>query len=192
MAGKKIISMFVIRTHEDRRRERWVKGDDEAWCETKEHCWLKEAEVSVMSFILEGEAAAGHFSHFLIVSSLQKGIRFLILSRLSCPLHHPAPLPTILQVIIWFHDPQQPRWSNHLDHKWGSGSTSPVVLFLSSPVSLIIAKSSIPVSLGLGETKNPTTQVQTSAGIQTKVLPGQLQLLLLFPQKEGGSSMNTY
>lgn len=124
-----------------------------AWYETKERCWLKEAEVSVMSFILEDEAAAGHFSHFLIVSSLQKGNRFLILSHLSCPLHHPGPLPTILQVIIWFHDPQQPRWSNHLDNKWGSGSTSPVVLFLSSPVSLIIAKSSIPVSLGLGETK---------------------------------------
>lgn len=63
--------------------------------------------------------------------------------------------------------PHHPRWSHHLDNKWGNQSTSPVVLFLSSPVSLIIAKSSIHASLGLGE-KN-TTGVKNSGRIQTKL-----------------------
>lgn len=63
------------------------------------------------------------------------------LCRNLCHLH---PLSAIPRVIISFQGPRYPRWSNHLHNRWRSQSASPVVLSLSSPVSSIIAKTSIP------------------------------------------------
>lgn len=53
-------------------------------------------------------------------------------THLRCPS-----LSAILGVIISFHGPGAPH---HVDNRWGSRRACPVVLFLSTPVSLIIAK----------------------------------------------------
>lgn len=68
--------------------------------------------------------------------------------------------------------PQHSRWSNHLNNRWRSQTTSPVVLFLSSPVSLIIAKSSFPPSLSLREKSNMSAEPWMNRNVTAAVAVG--------------------
>ena len=67
---------------------------------------------------------------------------------------------------------QHPRWSNHLNNRWRSQSAGPVVLFLSRPVSLIIAKSSIPGPRRLKYNRRAELWKNTNYAAAWKVLSG--------------------
>lgn len=68
------------------------------------------------------------------------------IAPLLAPLSSPSPFGNSLSH-YFVPRPEHPRRSNHLHNGQRSERACPVVLFLSSPVSLIIAKSSIAPSL---------------------------------------------
>lgn len=110
--------------------------------------------------------------------------------RKCYPAHtsiHPPLLPTPSSTsnsLGHYFIPQHPRRSNHLDNRWRSEGACPVVLFLSSPVSLISAKSSIPPSFHPWASERNTRGEQDSGGIHTKCL--SIGTTVIFTERNTG------
>lgn len=142
----------VRRKKRGREREKVMVG-----FKKKEHRQVRKAGVTLLSFIpklLQDPPLV------LIVSTQLQGIRchrnrgkapscLHLASCITPLLPPPSPPSSILHSAAHYsiQRAQHPRRTNHLHKRRRSQRARPVVLFLSSPVGLIIAKSSIPSSL---------------------------------------------